>query len=119
MLGWAAAQALPLTVSATSVVAIASGQSVCGNPGNTNATSLTISNGSGSYTYLWEQIGDPATRGPYTVSSATVATPFWGGDNTCDGDENTESWQLTLTDLIYGQTDTTMITVERRWTNTL
>ena len=83
-----------------------------GDPPNT-----VVSNGSGSYTYSWEQIGTPAQNGPYSISSAVVANPFWT-DTVCDIDiPSFEQWKLTVIDTVTEETASVTITVQLVWTN--
>ena len=83
------------------------------SPNNTTPTTTVsvTSGGSGTYTYSWEQIGTPATQGPYSISGATLATVFWSGVP-CDGDAiQSETWRCTVTDTLWSKTGTIDATV--------
>lgn len=117
MMMFAAAPLPAMIVSSTNVSCSDSGFSNCGNPGITNQPVLTIQNGSGSFTYLWALSGAPATNGPYVPNSTVIAQPNWGGGNTCDNDEQTEQWKITVTDVLYGRSAFDIINVTRTWVN--
>lgn len=61
----------------------------------TNNTTASGSNGSGSYTYLWEYVSGDVEP---TITSATAATVGW----TASADLYTAVWKVTITDT-YGQ----------------
>jgi hypothetical protein len=111
-----------LTVSGTPCSGNDSDFSGCGavttgEGGGQADPALVISNGSGSYTYLWQQVGTPAQSGPYNCSSATTRNPTWN-NIVCDGDDPTsEDWQVTVTDSVTGEVATTQIGVTLIWTN--
>jgi hypothetical protein len=117
MMLFGSGQMRPLELSADNVLADNNGFSACGNPGSAGPPNLVITNGSGSYTILWEQIGDPADNGPYTCNTPNIQNPNWSGDNVCDGNTNDEQWRVTVTDLLYNQVKQYTITVTRNWTN--
>ena len=94
-----------------------SGMSACGNPGTTGTPSASASGGIGTLTYLWEQIGTPATSGPYNCSNTAALNPTWTETSVCDGDLSTETWRLTVTDAT-GQAATDTISVNLTWTDT-
>jgi len=103
-----------LTVSGSSVSDSGSGFAACGFV-NAGGVGLNVSGGSGSYTYLWEQVGSPATNGPYGINNSATANPIWS-DTVCDGDSvAVESWRVTVTDTDTGDTGQLQITVTLIW----
>ena len=106
-----------LSVSGSNAVASGSGFVGCGNAGSTNTPGTTVSGGSGNYSFLWERVGDPATRGPWVISNATVQNPSWRAPGpVCDGDANSvETWKLSVTDNSTGQLGSMQRTVTILW----
>lgn len=109
----------PIVMDAGSNVSSSgSGASACGNPGATGTPGATASGGIGALTYLWEQIGTPATAGPYNCSNTAILNPTWTENPVCAADSpKSETWRLTVTDST-GQTATDTISVTLTWIDT-
>lgn len=104
-----------IAVSATNVSKSKSGFAACGSITGAGSPNVTVTGGSGSYTYAWTQVGTPATSGPYVVSSATAQNPTWS-DTVCAADANkAETWKVTVTDTVSGATAEASISVTLNW----
>lgn len=108
----------PLTINGgPNVVASDSGFSNCGNPGSTGITNAVPSGGVAPYTFQWTLVSAPADKGPWVpVDSTDPSTTFGGSTNVCDGESDTETWEIEVTDDDL-DTATDTITVRRTWVN--
>lgn len=103
-----------LSVTANSVTRQTSGVPFCGAYLSTGGPNTTVTGGSGSYTYSWSRIGACHASGCLVISSAGAQNPTWSG-SACDGDTpDFETWQVIVTDTVFGTTAATSISVIRR-----
>jgi hypothetical protein len=71
----------------------------------TNAASVTLTNGTGPYTYSWTR--QITTQGPTpTISSSTSATPTFTATGMVVGVDSTSIWNVLVTDTDNSATDT-------------
>lgn len=111
---------LAATADKATVSGSGSGASPCGNPGDTDAVTVTAVGGTSPYSYAWSRVGAAASSGPYQANSPTSnVTTFSDADSSvCDADaESSETWRCTVTD-DNSQTATVDVTVTLTWTNT-
>jgi len=95
-----------------------SGGGACGAV-STNSITITAVGGAAPYTYAWVQTGDPATQGPFSISSAVSNNVNWESNPfVCDGDaDEDEQWTCTVTDDNDLEVEV-VVTVTLSWTQT-
>ncbi len=77
---------------------------------------MTVSNGSGSYTYNWVKTSD-AEGVDFTINLPGTANPYWSGVRCDHYADNTEGWRCDVTDTVTGRTGSVSIQVTLIWTN--
>jgi hypothetical protein len=106
-----------LIVSANSVTNEEQDFAGCGvvNSAGENVN-LSVSNGSGSYTYNWVRVSD-AEGEDFSLNGQGTATPYWGATRCDNYSDNTEGWRCNVTDTVTGRTGSVTINVTLIWTN--
>ena len=99
-----------LAASATDATGGGSGYAGEGDV-TSSPTSLTVTGGSGNYTYAWSKVSGE----DFTISSATTRNPYWYA-YLADG-FHSATWKVVVTDTSYGVTAEATISVVLHWTN--
>lgn len=108
---WRQYSACNLTVTAPDANGSTTSINACQTTSSSGST-VSVSGGSGSYTYSWAQgPGSAATYGPYTISSASSSGPIWTKSVCASAAQPSEQWTCTVTDTVTGATGSVTINV--------
>lgn len=105
--------AASIEVSANDASGFGFGPSTSGSVSSTVGPNLTVSGGSGSYTYSWALSG-PSSG--FSIDNAASQNPSWS-DTVSDGIDESELWAVTVTDTMTGAKKAVAILVSLSWVN--
>lgn len=105
-----------LAVTANNVSGSGGGFAPNGTVTSSGSTNTTVTDGSGSYSFLWQLVS--TTSGPaQSVSGVGLQNPTFSA-NVSDGTPSVCTWRVTVTDTVTGVTATATITVDLLWIDT-
>ncbi len=109
-----------LFLSANNVSSSGSGPIGCGHPGATGIPNLSVSGGSGNYSFRWTRVSGTPTYGPWQCSDRNVQNPTWHPPQQVCADAITsaEVWKVEVTDESSGQFGEDSRTVTILWIDT-
>jgi hypothetical protein len=106
----------PLVVVCSNASGNSGGLSGSGNVASDTGGHVTVSGGSGSYSYSFTRLSTSQGPSPTILSGDGTADPVFRALSVSDGTPSISTWRVTVTDEA-GNTQTDDFTVTLTWTN--